>query len=157
MNEPRLRTTDASEAMVERARELRAAQTFAETVLWAQLRGRGLDGLKFRRQCPLGSYVVDFLCAERFLAIEIDGDYHDDDDQRIIDHARTRFLEDYGYRVLRFRNDAVLFEIGSVLEAIRSEALTPESLPQEIGESKRSSGRRTVGNSIGPEVEGAAN
>jgi very-short-patch-repair endonuclease len=65
-----------------RARELRKVMTPAEKMLWQQLRGRGLNGLKFRRQHPLGNLIVDFYCAEHRLVIEVDGGIHD------ADHAR---------------------------------------------------------------------
>jgi very-short-patch-repair endonuclease len=131
MTEARLYIVEAPEQTVKRARELRAAQISAEAVLWGELRGRRLDGLKFRRQCPLGRYIVDLACAERLLAIEIDGEYHDDEEQRMKDRMRTGVLEDYGYRVLRFPNEVVLTDLGAVLESIRAAALSrPATKPE---------------------------
>jgi very-short-patch-repair endonuclease len=94
------------------------ASTAAERALWQQLRGRKLDGKKFRRQHAVGPYVVDFICAECDLAIELDGPIHDqtlDEDAR-----RQSALESAGLRVLRFRNEEVLADMEQVLAGIRS-------------------------------------
>ena len=102
--------------LTERARELRRQSTDAERMLWSRLRDRRLRGIKFRRQAQIGQYIVDFLCMERRLIIELDGGHHAD--QQDSDDARTRALELDGFRVLRFWNDEVLREPDSVLEAI---------------------------------------
>jgi len=88
-----LKIRSARTITVERARALRWQETSGETVLWNHLRNRKLGGLKFRRQCPLGSFVVDFLCSEKILAIEIDGEYHDAEEQQLYDRQRSDFLE----------------------------------------------------------------
>ena len=98
--------------------------TPAEKRLWAAIRGRRLDGLKFRRQHALGSYIVDFICSEKRLIIEVDGDVHDE--QIDYDADRTEQLEQYGYRVIRFRNVEVLNDLGTVLATIRSACLSQE-------------------------------
>ena len=90
--------------------------TPAEQILWKHLRGRRLHGLKFRRQHPLGRFIADFYCAEHRLVIELDGDIHRD--QQEYDEARTDTLRNYGYRVLRFSNEAVFQRLDKVLEAI---------------------------------------
>jgi very-short-patch-repair endonuclease len=84
----------------DRARELRRQQTALESQMWRHLQNRQLAGYKFRRQVPRGDYIVDFLCAEKKLLIELDGRQHGDDH----DQRRTRWLESQGYRVLRFAN-----------------------------------------------------
>ena len=89
-----------------RARELRQIRTDAEARLWAALRNRGLGGWKWRRQAPRGPYVLDFLCAEAGLVVEVDGGQHAD--QVAYDARRTRYLETQGLRVLRFWNREVL-------------------------------------------------
>ena len=99
-----------------RARELRQPQTPAERVLWGRLRNRQLDGYKFRRQHPIGRFIVDFYCAECRLVIEIDGDTHLD--QVEYDQERTAWLEARGHRVVRFTNQDVHRRTGPVLEAI---------------------------------------
>jgi len=102
------------------ARELRRRETEAETVLWATLRDRQVAGLKFRRQRPAGPFVLDFYCAEQRLVIEVDGGIHDE--QREQDAARTAILEQYGYRVVRFRNEEILTDLSAVLARIAKAA-----------------------------------
>ena len=98
------------------ARRLRKQSTDAEKSLWRLLRSRQLGGHKFRRQAPLGRYIVDFLCLERKLVIEIDGGMHQL--RANADRARSKWLEERGYRVLRFWNNQVLLEPMAVQEAI---------------------------------------
>ncbi len=111
---PRIRGT--SPLIQQRARELRRRATEAERVLWERLRNRRLGGLKFRRQHPLGPYIVDFYCAEHRLVVEVDGPIHERQKER--DALRAQHLEAYGYRVLRFRNEEVLTDIEAVLARI---------------------------------------
>jgi very-short-patch-repair endonuclease len=101
------------------ARALRCQSTDAEQRLWYRLRDRRLAGHKFRRQFPIGSYVVDFACLERKVVIELDGGQHIE--QAAYDQERTRFLTAQGYRVLRFWNDEVLKELEAVLSVIGAE------------------------------------
>jgi len=109
----------ADPVMVDIARDLRQRQTAAEQVLWEALRGRRLDGIKFRRQHPIENtaYVVDFLCYESRLVVEIDGGIHDTQVQD--DAIRQANIEAQGYRVIRFRNKAVQADLPGVLAAIR--------------------------------------
>ncbi|MBL7202570.1 MAG: endonuclease domain-containing protein [Anaerolineae bacterium] len=109
----RWRTT---EAVQERARQLRSEQTPTERRLWARLRQRQVYGLRFRRQHPIGRFIVDFCCISHKLVIEIDGRTHDT--QMAYDEARTEWLEGQGYRVIRFTNDQVEREIDGVLAEI---------------------------------------
>jgi very-short-patch-repair endonuclease len=98
-----------------RARKLRRDATEAETRLWAQLRGRRLADAKFRRQVPIGPFIVDF-CAEEFkLVIELDGSQHSG---TTYDDERAAWLAAKGYRVLRFWNNDVFENADGVLEAI---------------------------------------
>lgn len=101
---------------VDHARALRHGQTDAERTLWSRLRHRGLLGRKFRRQHEMGPYVVDFACTDARLVVELDGGQHLD--QAACDARRTRWLEQEGYRVLRFWNDEVLQRLDEVLEQI---------------------------------------
>ncbi len=107
------------------ARDLRAKLTLAEQVLWGALQRRQLHGLKFRCQHPVGPFVLDFYCPTCKLLVEVDGPIHDTQTEQ--DEARTRHLKAYGYRVLRFRNDEVLTDLGSVLERIAQAALNPHA------------------------------
>ena len=92
-------------------------------MLWLVLRNRQLGGFKFRRQTPIGSYIVDFVCVEQRLVIEIDGSQHDE--RRGYDLRRTEALEAEGYRVVRFWNDEVLNSLEGVSEAILLELEGP--------------------------------
>ena len=118
-----------NQSLVARARVLRANPTDAERTLWQHIRRRQLGEYRFRRQHPIGPYIVDFLCFERRLVIEIDGGQHTS--QAAYDLDRTRWLEARGYHVLRFWNHQVLNELQAVKEAIL-EALRrppPQSSP----------------------------
>ena len=100
----------------ERARDLRRNPTEAERALWKHLRIRQLRGHKFRRQQLLGPYIVDFVCLEKRLIVELDGGQHAE--QVRSDTNRTAWLETQGFRVIRFWNHHVLNEIEAVKEAI---------------------------------------
>lgn len=102
------------------ARALRRNMTHAETLLWRMLRDRRLDGLKFRRQAPVGRYIADFLCEDKMLIVELDGEPHDRPDQKAHDDARDRWLRSEGYRVLRLTNDVVIGGGDRPLDLIRS-------------------------------------
>ncbi len=99
------------------AREMRHPQTAAEATLWRALRARNL-GYKFRRQHPIERFIVDFYCAQVKLCIEIDGASHLEKSQERYDVARTQYLEDLGYKVIRFTNDDVRYNIDSVVGEI---------------------------------------
>ena len=101
---------------VQRARALRRRLTRAESILWRHLRSRQLGGWKWRRQEPLGAYVVDFLCPELRLAVEVDGDVHAF--RELEDAERQASLEAMGLRVVRFTNDDVIRNIDGVLTAL---------------------------------------
>src|SRR4051812_44957072 len=96
------------------AKRMRSQPTEAEAALWRRLRAGRLLGFKFKRQQPLGSYVVDFVCFEQKLVIEVDGGQHDDAG----DAPRTHWLESQGFHVLRFWNDEVFERENDVLESI---------------------------------------
>ena len=112
---------------VEFARTLREAMPDAERALWYHLRAKRLLGWKFRRQQPIGNYIVDFVCLEAKLVVELDGGQHVE--RADADARRTAWLESQGFRVLRFWNDAVLKEPDAVLEEIlRHLPLSPTPL-----------------------------
>jgi very-short-patch-repair endonuclease len=108
------------------ARKLRREQTDGERRLWYAFRDRRFHICKFRRQQPIGPYIADFVCFDRRLIIELDGSQHAEPEQLAHDTARTRFLENEGFRVLRFWNAELNDNFSGVLEIIR---LTLETTP----------------------------
>ena len=98
------------------AKKLRKNQTEAEKELWSELRREQLKGIKFRRQQPIGGYIVDFVTFELNLVIEVDGGQHHENKE---DEVRDEWLEDEGFTVLRFWNNEVLDNIKGVLKEIR--------------------------------------
>ena len=101
------------------ARTLRKGQTDTERLLWYRLRNRQLEGFKFRRQYPVGPFIVDFVCLEQRLVVEADGGQHAQAAQA--DKERQQYLEARGYRFLRFWNNEVLGNIEGVLSVIMAE------------------------------------
>ncbi len=120
---------NASRMANERARRLRAEQTDAERRLWRELRGLKSDGFHFRRQAPIGRYIVDFACHTARLAIEVDGGQHGMVDMAERDDARTEWLAGRGFRVLRFWNDEVLGNIDGVMRVVADALATPPPTP----------------------------
>lgn len=114
---------------VQNARALRRNSTEAEQRLWLHLRARQLAGCKFRRQHPFGPYVLDFVCLEQQLVIELDGGQHGEPQALAYDHTRTQWLQEQGFRVLRFWNHDVLQQTSEVLEQVL-QALTPTLSPK---------------------------
>jgi len=111
------------------ARALRSAMTPAEQRLWSALQGQRLYGLRFRIQHPLGPFILDFCCPSHRLIVELDGAVHDQPERAQHDVARTAQLTDYGYRVLRFRNDEVLGNLPGVLARIVAAAQAHSLIP----------------------------
>src|SRR6187397_2582670 len=97
-------------------RDLRQESTEAEKLLWAELRNRKLNGLKFRRQHPLDKFIVDFYCNEKKLVVELDGSIHDEKINREYDEARTAMLAGLNIYVLRLKNEEVINDIRNVLK-----------------------------------------
>lgn len=98
------------------SRKLRRDQTPAERIVWSKLRGRQINGRKWRRQQPIDQYVVDFLCPELKLIVEIDGDVHAFQETR--DEKRQAYLETQGFRVVRFTNNDIIKNLDGVLAVI---------------------------------------
>jgi very-short-patch-repair endonuclease len=92
--------------------------TDAERRLWSALRQRRAEGFRFRRQQPIGWYIVDFFCPEARLVVEVDGSQHDDEERAWYDYRRTKWLQSKGYRVVRFTNYDVLRHPAEVTGAI---------------------------------------
>ncbi len=113
MNE---RPSFISPTIIEAARNLRKTQTNVEQILWYCLRNRNFMNLKFRRQYPLGSFVLDFYCHDILLGIELDGSQHMELDQKLYDQERENFLKEKGIRLIRFWNNEILENLEGVLE-----------------------------------------
>ncbi len=111
------------------ARRLRRDLSAAEIILWRDLRGGRLGGLKFRRQVPIGRFVVDFLCVEHRLIVELDGPHQDAIEQKLHDAARDAELRRRGYRIVRFANEQVLSGSENVLAEIRRAVTALASSP----------------------------
>ena len=94
--------------------------TKAERLLWARLRNRKIDGFRFRRQHPICDFIVDFFCYDAKVAIEVDGDIHNDQSHTERDIERTRMLNKLGIKVIRFSNLEVETKIDRVIEVIRT-------------------------------------
>ena len=105
------------------AREQRARRIQAETLIWRAVRNRRCDRAKFRRQVPLQTHIVDFICFERRLVVEIDGPSHEDAEQIAADGARDVWLQEQGFRVLRLPNELVIGSTELAVARIRN-ALT---------------------------------
>jgi leucyl-tRNA synthetase len=118
-------TVDQWKFLSDYAKTNRKNSTEAEDKLWQEVRNRKLNGYKFRRQHPVAGYIPDFVCLQKRLIVEIDGEYHSAEEQRKFDEARTAWLKEYNYRLVRFTNDEVLHQLPKVLEQI-SDALTAE-------------------------------
>ncbi|MGY4475855.1 endonuclease domain-containing protein [Bradyrhizobium sp. USDA 3364] len=100
------------------AKKLRANTTPHERILWRALREMPTDGSHFRRQAPIGPYIVDFFCPAKRLIIELDGGHHNDDEMAKRDRKRQQWLEREGYRVIRFWNSEITVDLNAVLERI---------------------------------------
>jgi very-short-patch-repair endonuclease len=125
----------------ETARRLRANSTSAEALFWRYLRRSPVLGTHFRRQVPIGRYVVDFACMAARLVIEVDGSQHAEGPVAEADQTRTRWLESEGYRVLRFWNNDITQNIEGVLEAVHREISDSMSFDEPL---KHERYKRTV-------------
>jgi len=114
------------------AKNLRKSSTDVEQLLWSRLRAGRFEGIKFRRQHPIGQYIADFVCLGRKLIIELDGGQHALPNEILKDRQRDTWLEKEGYTVIRFWDNDVLTNTSGVLEAIREKLLkapSPQSPP----------------------------
>lgn len=100
-------------------KELRNNMTSAEVVLWQMLKGKQIEGLKFRRQFGIGPFVLDFYCPTLRLAIELDGIYHFTEEMALYDEQRSMYLKKNDIKVLRFENRIVFEEPWRILDTIR--------------------------------------
>ncbi|WP_041619568.1 endonuclease domain-containing protein [Stanieria cyanosphaera] len=105
--------------MTEIARKLRREQTASEAILWEALRNRKLEGRKFRRQHPIGKFVVDFYCDAERLIVEVDGSIHELPEQQVLHKQRQALLESLGLRFVRLKAKQVETDLASCLDTIR--------------------------------------
>ena len=131
----------------ERARALRHESTNAERMIWAALRAHRMGGAAFRRQVPVGPYIVDFLCHAARLIIEIDGGQHFESANQRRDARRTTLLAEKGFRVLRFNNYDVMTNRAGVLEVI---ALALKEAPSLTLPRKRGRGQAAANGNSAP-------
>jgi very-short-patch-repair endonuclease len=132
---PKIPSWNLSTKQLVRARALRANSTDVERLVWAALRGNRMKGVGFRRQVPIGPYIVDFLCHAASLAIELGGGQHFESRQEQRDARRDAYLASKGLRVLRFSNHDVMSNRARVLETIATaiEHAPTLALPRKRG------------------------
>ena len=111
--------TASYQSLRENARRMRNNPTEAESVLWKFIRDKQL-GYRFRRQLIIDDYIVDFVCLDKKLIIEVDGKYHSVGEQREFDVTRENKLRSEGYRVIRFTNEEVMLNIEQTVECIKN-------------------------------------
>lgn len=104
--------------MKDRRRELRANTTRSEELMWIFLRNRNTKRQKFRRQYSVDSYIIDFYCPSLKLALEIDGDIHDLEDQKKYDAERQKHIEAFGIRFLRIKNEDIINDMDRVMKKV---------------------------------------
>ena len=112
----------------ELAKQMRKEYTEAEGILWEALRGEKLE-VKFRRQHPIDAYIADFICLQKRLIVEVDGGYHETKEQQEYDQARTKVLEEIGFKVIRFTNNAVVNDLKTTVQKIKEAIAEPKILP----------------------------
>ncbi|MCI7786780.1 MAG: endonuclease domain-containing protein [Prevotella sp.] len=119
VDNPEFRTSspDIYLLLKENARKNRANMTEAEKMLWERLRCYPRP-LRFRRQHIIGDYIVDFVCLEKMLVVEVDGEYHSTDEQKALDELRTEYLNSVDFSVVRFTNEQVINHINDVVAHI---------------------------------------
>lgn len=109
----------ASPKVFELAKELRDRLTEPEKILWEKLRLKRLNGYRFKPQHPVAGFIADFYCHKAKLVIEIDGTYHDSKSQSEFDASRTAIINEFGIKIIRFRNEDVIDRIDFVLDEIK--------------------------------------
>lgn len=111
----------APEALFLKAKDLRSRMTSDEIILWEALKNNKLNGQKFRRQHPIGIFIVDFYNHKNKLVIELDGEYHDSAAQKIKDEERENFVLYNGLKIIRFKNETIINDLAGTLERINKE------------------------------------
>jgi len=110
----------ASPQIFSNAKKLRENQTEAEEKLWLAVKDNQIEGYKFRRQHPLSIYIADFYCHALKLVIEIDGEYHLNEEQQLLDKKRTADLEFQGLAIIRFTNEEIMLKLPEVIDRIKT-------------------------------------
>ncbi len=128
-------TLDQWKTTIGFAKENRKNLTEAEETLWQLLRNRQISGYKFRRQHPVAGYIPDFVCLEKRLIVEIDGEYHNEVEQNKFDEYRSRWLQEHNYSIVRFTNDEVLKNTEEVLQKLTNSLNAINILPEPISPS----------------------
>jgi very-short-patch-repair endonuclease len=123
-----------------RAKSLRLTMTRAETLLWRYIKAGHVNGLQFRRQSPMGTYIVDFVCHAAKLVIEVDGNSHDFESRLRQDRTRDRWLASRGYKVLRFTNHEVLSALEGVVTVIHEAASQRLKAPPSLSLPRKGGG-----------------
>lgn len=115
---------NAPSGAFERSRQLRKNMTLAEQELWKHIRNNQIAGFRFRRQHPVAQFILDFYCHESTLAIEVDGQIHNQRDQRLYDAERDQVIQALGIKVIRFENEEIFKSLPDVLVRIQLELRT---------------------------------
>ncbi len=113
--------------LLEKARKMRDFPTESEKILWEQIKTKQL-GDKFRQQHLIGDFIADFVCLSKRLIIEVDGKYHETDEQQVLDEERTKQLNDLGFEVIRFKNEEILGNIDEVLNSIKEKLASKKDI-----------------------------
>jgi very-short-patch-repair endonuclease len=146
-----------SELQRGRAKSLRQTMTRAETLLWRYIKAGHVDGLQFRRQAPMGAYIVDFVCHAARLVIELDGSTHDFEHRLRRDQIRDRWLASRGYAVLRFTNNDVLSSLEGVVTVIRETSHERmRASPPSLSLSRKGGGNPQTSTALPNRARGAA-
>ncbi len=114
-----------TQTALKNAKKLRAEMTIFEQKLWYYLRAKRFFDIKFKRQVPIGNYIVDFASKEKKIIIELDGSGHQNIEQKEHDKTRDEYLKSQGYSILRFYNTDIENNLKEVLAAIRQKILSP--------------------------------
>ena len=126
-------TVDEWKKTLQFAKQNRKNATVEEDIIWQEIRNRKIAGSKFRRQHPIAGYIPDFVCLEKKLIIEIDGEYHDEEEQKLFDKGRENWLAEQGFIMIRFTNYAVNNTLNAVLKDIEQAILNKETVTEEAG------------------------
>ena len=130
------------------AKQNRKDATVEEDIVWQELRNINIGGFKFRRQHPVAGYIPDFICVEKKLIVEIDGEYHNDEEQIILDRGREEWLKEAGFTMIRFTNYQVNNNLNTVLKDIEQALLNKETVTENT-----ESGSPLPGRGVGGEVK----
>jgi len=127
------------------AKQNRKGATDEENIIWQEIRDRKIAGCKFRRQHPVAGYIPDFVCLEKNLIVEIDAEYHNDEEQKIFDAGRESWLSEHGFTMIRFTNHAVNASLNNVLKDIEQALLNKQTVTEEANSNSPLPGRGAGG------------